>query len=111
MAIPDRLNPRVWLRDWLNKATPAERTEISQRGEFSVLAARHTIKLENGEIVGLESSESPSVISRLICEAAARDLTAPSDWNRFVTPRRPSICERASRLAKRAVRRVLPWLR
>ena len=25
MAIPDRLNPRVWLRNWLNKPTESER--------------------------------------------------------------------------------------
>ncbi|GEM_PF-1776588 len=54
MAIPDRLNPRVWLRDWLNKPTRAEQAKASQHGEFSVLAARHTVKVENGEIVGTE---------------------------------------------------------
>ena len=33
--LPDRWNPRVWLRDWLNKSTPTEkaRWDAIWRGE------------------------------------------------------------------------------
>lgn len=41
--LPDRWNPRVWLRDWLNKSTPTERArwEALQSWTDDVLANIH----------------------------------------------------------------------
>lgn len=33
MKIPDRFNPRLWLRDWLNKQSPRERAAAKASSE------------------------------------------------------------------------------
>ncbi|WP_439444486.1 hypothetical protein ABWU93_11580 [Xanthomonas translucens pv. translucens] len=40
-AIPDRWNPRLWLRDWLCRSTPTERA-----AEYEQLSSRVVAALE-----------------------------------------------------------------
>lgn len=55
--LPDHLNPRVRLRDWLNKPSRAEREAAQERaesGNFSTISARHTVVIDpdDGKIIG-----------------------------------------------------------
>ncbi|MEA5123277.1 hypothetical protein [Xanthomonas floridensis] len=42
--LPDRLNPRLWLRDWLNKPTAAEATAASYRFNGQVPIAAYSLQ-------------------------------------------------------------------
>ncbi|MBN8791728.1 MAG: hypothetical protein J0I01_05810 [Stenotrophomonas nitritireducens] len=65
-SIKDRCNPRVWLRNWLNKSTQAE---LAQPGKFSVLASQYAVKVVDGEIDGVEAVARAAAIAG---EAARR---------------------------------------
>jgi len=59
-SIKDRCNPRVWLRNWLNKPTESE---LSRPGEFIVLASQYTVKVVDGEIDGVEANARAAAIA------------------------------------------------
>lgn len=54
--LPDRWNPRVWLRDWLCKSTPAERARIEAIWEWrdralaAIDSAPVVTQTEDGEL-------------------------------------------------------------
>ena len=56
--LPDGLNPRVWLRDWLTKLTAAERAR-AESVERSI-SAMHTVLVgpDNGLITGTNRVEA-----------------------------------------------------
>lgn len=67
--LPDRFNPRVWLRDWLTKSTPAEQARWDAINKFSELVIN--------SIAGGTAADSASADESRPTEDGELPLSAP----------------------------------
>ena len=61
MQLPDRWNPRLWVRDWLNKSSPAERARRKAIEDWARTAVADIHASAGGAVsTGMDGDATPT---------------------------------------------------